>query len=428
MPTACPRCGSDLTLAVPGSLPWCGTCEWNLDVHDKRLAPWRGTVLLGRWGFRRGAVLDDRARERLQADPGAPAPARTRGEVWLTALTGLLAVVFVALLLYLAWLVLGTDLPVGVRLLLALPAVALLLLLRPVVPTLPKGLAVGADAAPELHALIRDVADAVGAPPPDVVAIDSSINAGVAQVGWRQQSLLVIGMPLWLTLPRAARLSVLAHEMGHLVGGDPLRMRRTLPARTFGARAVAATGGRNPWSRAFSGGASAAEQGGGLLGFVIHGAVAVVNVVAATVQLLVDSVAMPDSRLAEYRADLVAVRVAGTRAFLESFETSLVAHYVWEDLWHIAPRIEPDDLERSAAVGLETAASRVRAERQLTRRTTDLWSTHPSADQRMRLVESLPTTEPTLTVSDERWQRVDAELAPWRRRTHRALLGSRDRL
>ncbi|KOX03246.1 hypothetical protein ADK66_29160 [Micromonospora sp. NRRL B-16802] len=65
--------------------------------------------------------------------------------------------------------------------------------------------------------------------------------------------------------------------------------------------------------------------------------------------------------------------------------------------------------------------------RQLSRRTTDLWRSHPGEDQRMRLVEALPGIDGVLCVDDIRWAEVDAELAPWRRAPHNALLGTRDR-
>ena len=158
----------------------------------------------------------------------------------------------------------------------------------------------------------------------------------------------------------------------------------------------------------------------------MHGLLAVVNVAGATLQLLVDAVAMPDSRRAEYRADIMAGRVAGQPAVVDSAEALLVADRVWQDFWHIAPRLDADELERSAAVGRKALADRITSARQLTRRTTDPWSTHPSEDQRIRLVESLPSTQPTIRVDDARWDRIDAELAPWRRRAHRALLGTRD--
>ncbi|MFF0823513.1 M48 family metallopeptidase [Micromonospora haikouensis] len=429
-PSRCPSCAHDLVPPEVGTVSWCPACRWNLEVYDVALAPWRGTRAIGRWGFRRGLKLDRSTHEQLLADPQGREAGASTGEVWLLAVSVVLALLGVAALGHLGWLVVASDLSPGIRLVLAIPAVLVLLLVKPSFGRVPRHGLITERAAPELHRLVREVADAAGTPVPDVICADLSINAGVAQLGWRQRSVLVIGIPLWVMLPRAARVSVLAHELGHLANGDPLRVRWTLPARTFGARAVAATGGRNPWRRALGTADSLAERQGGLvvlLGMAVHATIALVNVVGATVQLLVDSVAMPDSRRAEYRADLVARRVAGTAPFLRSSETVLLADRIWRDLWHLAPRIDGEQLEELAAETRQRLAVQLPLARQVSRRATDLWSTHPSEDQRMRLIEALPDVDGTLRVDDTRWAAIDTELKPWRRAAHHALLGTRDR-
>ncbi len=399
-------------------------------MYDPALAPWRGTTVIGRWGFRRGLQVDQATHEELLADPEARPVGKSSAEVWLLAVSVVLALLGVAAAGCLVWLVVASDLPPGVRLALAIPAVLVLLLVKPSFGRVPRHGVITEREAPQLHRLVREVADAAGTPVPDVICADLTINAGVGRLGWRQRSVLVIGIPLWVMLPRPARVALLAHELGHLANGDPLRVRRTLLATTFGTRAVMATGGRNPWRRAVRATESLAEQGSGMvvfLGMVVHGIVALANVAAATAQLLIDTVAMPDSRRAEYRADLVARRVAGSAPFLRSCETVLLAGRLWQDLWHLAPRIDGEQLEAMAAEARQRLSADLPLTRQLSRRTTDLWSTHPGEDQRMRLIEALPDTDGALWVDDIRWAEVDAELAPWRRSAHNALLGTRDR-
>ncbi|MDG4780758.1 M48 family metallopeptidase [Micromonospora sp. WMMD961] len=399
-------------------------------MYDPALAPWRGTTMVGRWGFRRGLELDRSTHEDLLADPEARPAGPSSGEFWLSAVSVVLALLGVAAAGYLVWLVVASDLPPGVRLALAIPALLVLLLVKPSFGRVPKHGVITEREAPQLHRLVREVADAAGTPVPDVICADLSLNAGVARLGWRQRSVLVIGIPLWVMLPRPARLSLLAHELGHLANGDPLRVRRTLLARTFGTRAVMATGGRNPWQRAIRASESLASNVSGtavLFGMIVNGIVALVNVAGATAQLLVDSVAMPDSRRAEYRADLVARRVGGSAPFLRSSETVLLAGRIWQDLWHQAPRVDAEQLEAMAAEARQRLAADLPLARQLSRRTTDLWSTHPGEDQRMRLIEALPDVDGVLSVDDVRWAGVDTELAPWRRAAHNALLGTRDR-
>lgn len=238
------------------------------------MAPNRGTRLLSRWGFRRGRVLDDRLLVELTCDPDKPART-SRGQWWLIGVTLLIVVLGACCL----WAVVAVwawqDWPVGVRLMASVALLALAAQLLPAPLRVPVAARIPQDQGIELRRLVDQVAAAVGTRSPDAIVVDLSLNAGVARFGWRQQALLVIGAPLWAMLPPEARLSVLAHEFGHLVNKDPMRSVLTLPARTFGARAVAATGGRKPWRRALEGADSAAWQGAGLAGLVVHGTMAV---------------------------------------------------------------------------------------------------------------------------------------------------------
>lgn len=378
------------------------------------------------WGYRRGRAIDTSLMERLEGDPEERA-GTSKGQLWLMALSALLLVTAVGCVAAAVW-VWTTDWPTGVKLLAAL---GLLLLVAALVPRplrVPRGNLIPENQGLELRRLMAEVAAAAGTPVPDSILVDMSLNAGVARYGWRQRSLLVIGAPMWLILPSEARISVLAHEFGHLLNNDPMRSTLTLPARTFGARAVAVTGGRNPWSRALDGAERAAWHGGGLMSLLTGGLVAVVNTAAATVQLLVDAVAMPDSRRAEFLADIRAREVAGTRAFLVSSERILLSDGILQDLWDRAPRINATELEAAVA---ESAANRSRElglRRQASIRSTDLWSSHPAESDRMSLVECLPAIDGKLTISPDRWAAIDAEMAGWTARVHRTLLGTRDPL
>jgi Zn-dependent protease with chaperone function len=316
--------------------------------------------------------------------------------------------------------------PAGVRVLASLGLLALVALLFPAPLQVPRGAQIPQDQGRELRRLVDQVAAAVGTRSPDAIVIDMSLNAGVARFGWRQQTLLVIGAPLWAMLPPAGRLSVLAHEFGHLVNKDPMRSVLTLPARTFGDRAVAATGGRNPWRRALAGADSATWHGAGVAGVLVHGTLALINTVTATVQLLVDSAAMPDSRRAEYLADLKARHVGGSEAFVASAERLLISQGIWQDLWDCAPRMEASELGEAIERAAHHRAHEVTVLRQATLRANDLWSSHPPESDRIALVEALAHVEPSVDVSQERWGVIDLEMSGWYAHIHHVLLGTRD--
>jgi hypothetical protein len=85
----------------------------------------------------------------------------------------------------------------------------------------PAGRRITADEAPQLYALIDDVASRMAGPPLGTVTISSEFNAGIRQIprwgvfgGYRNH--LEIGLPLLAALTVEEFTAVLAHEMGHL--------------------------------------------------------------------------------------------------------------------------------------------------------------------------------------------------------------------
>ncbi|MFE3034622.1 M48 family metallopeptidase [Streptomyces canus] len=73
--------------------------------------------------------------------------------------------------------------------------------------------------APELYALIDEVAAAMGTRGVDAVVVDVDANASVTHLGLRRR-LLTIGLPLWEVLSPQQRIALLGHELGHFTHGD----------------------------------------------------------------------------------------------------------------------------------------------------------------------------------------------------------------
>ncbi|HET9553876.1 MAG TPA: M48 family metallopeptidase, partial [Anaeromyxobacteraceae bacterium] len=84
----------------------------------------------------------------------------------------------------------------------------------------------GRDEFPALHALLADVARRSGAPVPAVVHLASRANAAIwverRWLGLRRTWVVELGLPLVAALERDELAAVLAHELGHRVGGDLL--------------------------------------------------------------------------------------------------------------------------------------------------------------------------------------------------------------
>jgi Zn-dependent protease with chaperone function len=77
--------------------------------------------------------------------------------------------------------------------------------------------------APTLFQLVDRVAATVGAPVPDVIAVDGRLAADAGRQGLRSRRTLLLGMPLWLALDEAQRAALLAHLLGHFIDRDPRR-------------------------------------------------------------------------------------------------------------------------------------------------------------------------------------------------------------
>lgn len=77
--------------------------------------------------------------------------------------------------------------------------------------------------APAFFAALDEVSAALNAPQIDRVVITEDFNAFVTQT--RRHRVLGIGALLWQAITPAERRAVIAHEIAHLVNGDPARGR-----------------------------------------------------------------------------------------------------------------------------------------------------------------------------------------------------------
>ncbi|GGU68201.1 M48 family metallopeptidase [Lentzea flava] len=162
------------------------------------------------------------------------------------------------------------------------------------------------DDAPTFFALLDRVAAAAGAPLPDRVALDARFNASAGTHGLRRRRTLIVGLPLFGVLTPQQRVAVLGHEFGHFVNGDPARGVLTSPAVRTPliladlVRPSESFVGDNLWTQL-------AERA--LWPFQL-----LLERVFVLIGTGVVAVAARDHQRAEYCADALAVRLAGTSA------------------------------------------------------------------------------------------------------------------
>ncbi len=269
------------------------------------------------------------------------------------------------------------------------------------------------DDAPVLFALLDRVAAAAGAPMPDRVTLDAEFNAAAGIHGFRRRRTLLIGLTMFGVLTPQQRVAVLGHEFGHFVNGDPARGLLTAPALNTPLIV------------------SDLVRPDGLIG--TEGALAQFTAwLMRPFQLLlqrffllvamgVRTVAARDHQRAEYCADALAVRLAGTGAVV-SFMTDLASA---EQLIGVIAAAErgtqsnPDTARRNhpGAARWREAADAWRATRQpaevlekSVNEDASLWHDHPPSGLRARIAQSWPYTTPSVVLSDTDSAKIDAEL------------------
>jgi Zn-dependent protease with chaperone function len=158
--------------------------------------------------------------------------------------------------------------------------------------------------APRLFRDLDHISAAMGGPKFTHVVIDDSFSAYVVQN--KKQLVLGIGAPFWEALTAQQRRAVVAHEIAHLVNGDPARKWIVAVALQM----------LEKWELLIESERSGAEQAvAAMLMWPLRWAVAVLNETIRTLLYV-------QSQRAEYLADALAAQVAGVDAVKQALFTS----------------------------------------------------------------------------------------------------------
>ncbi|MEU5087359.1 M48 family metallopeptidase [Streptomyces sp. NPDC021356] len=212
---------------------WCAACDWNVDPrrHQEEQEKREKQAERGRQGKRaRQGRLEEARRalarrygEKLHAEvtqDGAELRAWRDGAAMLAyaialCVHGLTVALLAGGVYCLVW-GWGSGLVVlGVVLL------AIAVALRPRLSGPPaEGTVLHRADAPELYALIDEVAGVVGTRGVDTITVGKEINASVMSQGVRGRRALTLGLPLWEVLTPQQQVALLGHELGHYGNGD----------------------------------------------------------------------------------------------------------------------------------------------------------------------------------------------------------------
>lgn len=296
--------------------------------------------------------------------------------------------------------------------------VATAVLLRPRLGKAPVEGVLSRDQAPELHTLVDSVARALEVGPPHVIIADHSYNASWSVVGLRRTRVLTVGLPLLCALDPQERVALVAHELAHARNGDAAR----------GLYVGSAASGLAELGALLSPG----RDSGSVLDWLVNLPLYLVSRPVLGLFLLEVHLLLGDSRRAEYQADALAARAAGTSAVVSLHEKLLLEPTLAALVQRAttASGVLFDVLsEFEATVARVPERERERRRRIARLEDARLGATHPPTAQRIELLEARPPQEPLVRADPETARRVDAELVPLRAGFQRRLADEhRDRL
>jgi Zn-dependent protease with chaperone function len=400
--------------AVHGYLTWC-ECGWNLTAADQALPAGRLERLYAAAGRRVGDRL---AAELLSVERLEPRLTPSRLAAYaIAALVFFLAAALVAGAVVLA----VVAFPNAAAIFVALLMLAIAWVIRPRLGKPPERNVLSRTEAPTLYALVDEVATALEVPSVDVLVVDHEYNASWAVVGLRRTRVLTLGLPLLTVLSPRQRIALVAHELAHARNGDS-------------SRGLVVGSALRALSELFW---VLRPDGGGLSrgGYITGAFEPVVNAVfwllsrpVRALLMLELHLLLHDSRRAEYLADALAARVAGTEASVELQEKLLLAPMFGAVVQLVAhPGAGEVDLfeELARAFGVVPERERERRRRVARLEETRLGATHPPTAHRIRLLEGRPRAEPLVDADADRAQAVDSELARRRRALQATLVDER---
>ncbi|MFC4327529.1 M48 family metallopeptidase [Streptomyces andamanensis] len=292
---------------------------------------------------------------------------------------------------------------------------AMAVALRPrLSPPLGDGTVLRRADAPELYALVDEVAEAVGTRGVDTISVGKEINAGVMSRGLRGHRALDLGLPLWEVLTPQQRVALLGHELGHYGNGD------TRHGRVVGSalRSLAT------WRYYFL-----PTPRPSLGEMIVNAVYAVPLLLVQGTLTLLDHLTLRATQRAEYLADREAARTASTEAAVGLMDRMLVLDSVDVFLRRecssaalagarsargdAAGTRDGDDLWTRLAAHLASVPEHEyeRQRRAGARRGNSVDSTHPPTHLRRACLLAGPPAAAAVVLDEVRQQRIAAELA-----------------
>ena len=297
--------------------------------------------------------------------------------------------------------------------------------IRPKMPEFPDSV-VSRDVFPTLYLISDRVAQALDTKGVDGIVIDHRFNAAFGLAGWRRKKVLYLGLPLFSILNDQEKIALIAHELAHGVNNDPmsglfvgsairsLNAWYTLlrPNKTW-LRRDRRYGRDNPF---------------GLLtliaDFFANILMRLVSFAPWLGAYALSHLLWRESQRAEYLADYLSARIAGTDATLATLEKlhfdDTLALVVQRITLSRSDRSIFDELRQRVAEMPQRELERIRRLERAQMARLDV--THPPTAYRIDLLKAHPVIGPQIEIAPAESEQIERELAQAQKRVQDQLL------
>lgn len=398
--TACPQCHAQIP-SHPHFVTWCPQCLWNLQPYQPDEPNSRLSRLYASLGKRWGQQLFGKMKQTTELKPRW-----TLSKILLFGATTLIHALTLGLLIFGLYLVIA-HFPNFFALIVGGICIALAWTLRPRLGKLPENaIILSAQQAPQLYALFQRVADAIGAKRPDMIVVDHHYNASFRRVGWKNDHVITLGLPLWMALEPQERVALLGHELGHSVNGDSTRSFWVGSAlETLEYLAITL---RPP--RLWEPHGGLAAMIGAFVGNLIS---LILSQIAWLMLRLLVVLFWRDSQRAEYLADYVGASVAGNKPMLAMLDkihlNSSVQFAIQRSLRLGTAQPLTNVVQQHLATIPDFELRRLHEAASLEDARLD--ATHPPTAYRFAFLESLDGLSPKVELSASEHEAINQELA-----------------
>ncbi|MFO0993444.1 MAG: M48 family metallopeptidase [Hyphomicrobiales bacterium] len=257
---------------------------------------------------------------------------------------------------------------------------------------------------PNLFALVDEVAAVLAIRAEILLRANYDYNARLSEVTWRRTPVVTLGMGLWKVAGPQERIALIAHELAHRANGDPVRRQVVWIALNV----------LDEWEKLL--GQDPDSIGGEHYGGIVKMVMALLAGIVRLVRRTIVQFLYLDSQRAEYFADFLAARVAGTDATLALLRKNRFSESLKSFLFE---RVSLSDATRTGVYTLfrsfvETMPRNEdeRLVRCQMSETSQIDSTHPPTLFRIRFLMAHPLEPGIVFRSPAEWEEIDQEIVP----------------